>query len=167
MSAYMRRAAISDWLTAIIWLGMHDHCTAEYRVLVACDGNVVHRQFEPDSPLLVRLQIAQVARMAFLLFGQAMFVSLGIVVTAGAHGVGRRTIAELMDVEGMLLPRSEPFDMRDHLHLRSLLSKRDFAFAIVARGGVQDGHGLFHGRPGLRVGRVVLRRTSIESDRER
>ena len=106
--------------------------------------------------LVVSGEVAQIARMPRLLVGQTVLMTFGIVVAARAHAVGRSAVAKLMDVEGVFLPRIQPFNVGDDFHRIAFLREADGAVTFAARGGVQHRDGLFHGHPGFGV--LVLSR---------
>src|SRR3954468_16443924 len=91
---------------------------------------------------LVCLKISQIARVALFLFRQAVFVGFGVIMAAGAHSVRGRAVAELMNMNGMLLPRIKSFDIRDDFYASALLSEPNRAHCFIALRRMQHGHGL-------------------------
>ena len=111
-------------------------------------------------PVVVGGQVAEVAGVTHLLLRQAVLMSFRIVMPACAHAVGRRAIAELMNVEGVFLARIQAFDVGDDFHRVAFLRETHGAVTFAAGGRVQYGDGLLHGSPGFAVRFVaMLRRT--------
>src|SRR6266516_2121818 len=71
-----------------------------------------------------------------------MLMAFGVVMAAGAHGIGRRAITIWMDVEGVLLAGIEALEVGHDFHRGSLLGETHGPLALVARGGMQDRHRL-------------------------
>src|SRR5881394_3999567 len=87
---------------------------------------------------------------------QPVLMVFRIVVASSARTVRRSAITELMNVEGVFLTGSQPFDVRHDLHRVAFLSEAHGAVTIVAGSRVQHGDGLFDGRPAFAV--IVFRR---------
>ena len=80
---------VSDRLASIINLGMNNYCSTDDRILQAHYRNVVDRELVVRLPLVVGLNVPEVASMAVLVFWQTMLVALRVVVSSSAHPVGR------------------------------------------------------------------------------
>ena len=81
-------ARIAYRLTAIIDLCMDNDCMTDDWVFASVDGDVFNCDFVMGFALVIGLHVAKVAGMAFFSVWQAMLMTFGVVMTAGAHSVG-------------------------------------------------------------------------------
>ena len=144
-------AGIAHRLTAVIDLRVDNHAPADDWILQAGNRYVLHRDFVVRLAVVVRLEVSQIARVPVFRLRQTVLMVFRIVVAAGAHAVGRAAIAELMNVERVLLSRSQPFNVGHNFHRVAVLGEAHGAVAFVARGRVQHRDGLFDRCPGFAV----------------
>ena len=71
-----------------------------------------------------------------------MLVAFRVIVASGAHAIGSRAVAVLMDMEGMFLPRIQAFEIRDHFDRLAFLREANHPMALLAGSRVQHGHSL-------------------------
>src|SRR5690606_5392974 len=82
------RAGVAGGLAAIIRVRVDHQTPAEDRVHPAGEGDVIDRLLEAGLALVVGFEIAEVTRVALVLFvRQAVVVTFGVVVAAGAAAV--------------------------------------------------------------------------------
>lgn len=143
-------AGVANRLPSIVGFGVNNHRPAQNRVLVPRDRHIVNRQFKVRFAAAVGLQVPQVARVALVFSWQPMLVLLGIVMTASAAGIRRRTIPEFVYMDRMFLVRHEPFHVGHNFHSVPLLREAYRPVRFIPLCGVQDGDGLFD----LRIGRL-------------
>ncbi len=165
-SAGNSRAGIADRLATIINLGVNNHASPDDRILRSGNGNILHRDFILRFALAISLDIPQVARMAQLGRGETMLMAFRIVMASGAHAIGRRAVAELMNVERMFLTRSESFKGGHDLYRLSVLRESNFPVAFVASSRMQDRDRLLDRGPGIGMRWIggIERGSEINSD---
>lgn len=135
-------AGIADRLAAVVYFGVHDHAAAEDGILGSHDRNIGHRDLVMGFSLIVRLDISKIARMPILTLGQAMLVSLRVIVPASAHSIGRGAVAILVNVKGVLLAGRKAFKVGNHLHRIAFLSEVHHPVTLLAGCRVQNCHGI-------------------------
>jgi hypothetical protein len=124
---------------------VHYHSAADDRVFRSHDREVGHCYLVVGLALVVGLDIAEIACVPVLAVRQTMLVAFRVVVAARAHPVRGCAIAELMNVECMLLAGRQAFEVGDHFYGFSVLSEAHNAVALVPGRSVQNGDPLRDG----------------------
>jgi hypothetical protein len=130
-------AGIASRLRPIVDLLVNDHTPAKNGILAAQFEHVVF-QFQMRFAGAVRFDIAKIAGMPFGRVRSAVWLVHRIEMPARGRGVGRRAIAEFMNVEAMFA-RREPGDVGDYLHRVASFRESDSACHLASRRSVQDG----------------------------
>jgi len=94
-------AGVADRQSSVVELCIDDDATPQDGIFRAVDSDIVHRDFESSDSLDTGLQISQVAGVTLRRGEQAVLVTLGVVMPAGAGGVRSGSIAEFVDVDGL------------------------------------------------------------------
>jgi hypothetical protein len=134
------RTGIAHGLAAVVRFGMDDDRSTDNRVFLAHDGNVIDRDFIMGLAIAVRLDVAQVARVPVLGPRQAVLVAFWIVMSSRTHAVGRRTIAILVNMEGVLLAGRQSLDIGNDFYGVAILRETHHAVTMLARSRVQYRH---------------------------
>ena len=135
-------ACIANRLAAVVNFGVHDHPAAEDGILGSHNRNVGQRDLVMGFSLIVRLDISKIARMPILTLGQAMLVSLRVIVPASAHSIGCGAVAILVNVKGVLLAGCQALKLGNHLHRVTFLSEVHHPVTLLAGRWVQNCHGI-------------------------
>src|SRR5690606_8688288 len=91
------RPGVSGRLTAIIGLGVDDEPSADDRILRSGERDVLDGDLVLGDALFVRLEVAEIARVARARLRKRVHVPFGVVVIPGGGSVRRGDVAELVD----------------------------------------------------------------------
>jgi hypothetical protein len=97
---------VADGLASVVDFRVNDDGTADEWVLWPGNGDIFHGQFVMGFAVCIGLEVAEVASVAVLSGWEAVLMAFRVVMAAGAGGIGRGAVAELVDVEGMLLVKA-------------------------------------------------------------
>src|SRR5262245_42640378 len=143
-------AGVANGLAAVIGLRVNDDSAFDDRILRAGNADILNGDFVLRFAIGVGLHIAQIARVPAIRIGQAMRFSFRVVMTAGTHRIGGAAIAILMDVERVLLTRSQSFQLGHDFYGVAVLYEASFTFAFASGRRMQNGDGLLNGRRAFR-----------------
>src|SRR5207247_8874400 len=119
----------------------HDHTSAYEWVLRSGHRDVVNDNLIVSLAIAISLDVSEITSMTLLGSRKSMGMALGIVMPTGTHTIGRRAVAVLVNVEGMLLTGIQSLEMRDYFHFVSLLGEHHLAMGLVAGGWMQHSYG--------------------------
>src|SRR5690606_17507946 len=145
----------------VVGAGVHDHALADdVGGGAVADGCAVQLAVDLGHAFVVGHQVVAVAHVVLALAGATVVAAIGVEVAAGAGGVGRAAVAELVHVEAVFAARRQAADLAGDVdmpvgHFEAQLAAGLVAFGRLQGGGGGGGLGLdVRGRGVHRLGRL-------------